>query len=354
MIVLIFLILVSVCPGQIFGQNDSSSALCCHECLCAVDPTPSGVMISHIHKKNQWMVSYRYMHMEMNDMLIGTKTVADDYIYTKYLMSSGRMKMDMHMLMVMYGLTKRLTLMGMFNYANSSMTMKMLPGTVHVHNGVTMGGNDMDLTVHTSGISDFKIQGLYGLVNKTRHHLLLSAGISIPVGNTNIKGGSNSMYNGERLPYAMQLGSGTFDLLPGISYLYQKGKITWSSQITSVIRLYNNNIGYRFGNEVVFNNWFSLLWAKNFSSSLRMEGSSSGHIKGSDPTLYAGYEPAANPYNYGGEKMTGYLGTNFHFRRGFLENNRIGIEYGMPFYQNLYGPQLDIKSSLYASWSINL
>ncbi len=349
LIVCALLIIFSVLPRMGYSQEDSLS--CCHECVCLFDPTPSGVMISHVHKKRQWMFSYRYMNMNMGNMLIGKQKVSDEYIFTNYLMSAGNMQMDMHMLMGMYGLTNRLTLMGMLNYISSSMDMKMLSGTVHTHNGVS--SDKMDMTMKTSGLSDLKVHMLYGLVNRSRHHLLLSAGLSIPSGNVNIKGGSNSMYKDERLPYSMQLGSGTVDVLPGLNYLYQKGKITWSSQITSVIRIGNTKIGYRLGNEITTNHWLAFRWANNFSSSIRLEGSTAEYIKGMDKTLYPGNEPAANPYNYGGQRINGFVGTNFHFTKGFLNGNRIGLEYGMPFYQNLFGPQMGVNSSLYASWNIS-
>ena len=33
---------------------------------------PIGVMGDHIHKKGEWMTSYRYMHMDMPDNYTGT------------------------------------------------------------------------------------------------------------------------------------------------------------------------------------------------------------------------------------------------------------------------------------------
>ncbi len=343
------LILFSVMPEQSYSQDTTGY---CHRCCCALDPTPAGVMISHIHEKGQAMFSYRYMNMQMNRMRIGTETVSDESVFNDYLMSSGNMQMDMHMLMGMYGITNRLTLMGMFHYNFVSMDMKMLPGAVHMHNGVASA--DMETSMKTSGIGDIKLHALYGLVNRKQHHLLLSGGISLPAGTIDKKGGENSMYSDQRLPYAMQLGSGSMELLPGISYLVQKGRVTWSSQISSVIRTSTNPLHYRWGNELSTNHWMAVQWANNFSSSLRLEATSAGNIKGKDVTLYDGLEPSANPYNYGGDKLLCYVGTAFHFRKGVFKGNRIGMEYGIPFYQNLYGPQMGVSSSLYASWSLSL
>jgi hypothetical protein len=345
---------MSVIPGLVKGQADSMKS-CINYCCCGpTDLTPSGVMISHIHRKKQLMLSYRYMNMNMGGMLDGTSKVSDDKIFQNYLMSMHAMRMEMHMLMAMYGLSNRITLMGMLNYNVSSMKMSMLPGSMHMHSmaGMNMGSGEMDMDLKSSGIGDVKLNALYGIINEKHHHLLASMGFSIPVGSIEIKGNSNSMYPNQRIPYNMQLGSGTWDLLPGISYLYQNNKIVFSSQITSVVRTGYNAVGYKLGNEVTFNNWLAFQWSRNFSSSLRIEGSTAGSIQGQDVSLYNGNEPAADPANYGGQRISSFIGTNFYFRKGILKNNKIGAEYGLPVYQNLNGPQTSVKSSLYASWSL--
>ena len=40
-----------------------------------------------------------------------------------------------------------------------------------------------------------------------------------------------------RLPYAMQLGTGTFDLLPGLTYSGHKDAWSWGGQYSAAIRL---------------------------------------------------------------------------------------------------------------------
>jgi hypothetical protein len=348
----VLLAVMSVVPGLVKGQADSTKS--CSYCYCGpVDLTPSGVMISHVHKRHQWMLSYRYMNMNMGSMMNGTSKVSDDQIYQNYLMSSPAMRMDMYMLMAMYGLTNRITLMGMFTYTSFSMKMSMLPG-MQMPNmpGMNMSTASMDMNMKSAGVSDIKLNIMYGIINRPHHHLLAIAGVSVPLGSTEIKGNAGSMYPEQRIPYNMQMGSGTWDLLPGINYLYQKNRLAFSSQITSVIRTGYNAVGYKLGNEVTVNNWLAFQWSKSFSSSVRLEESVSGFIKGQDASLYSGYEPAANPNNYGGRRISGFIGTNFYFRKGILKNNRIGAEYGIPFYQNLNGPQMSIKSSLYGSWSV--
>ena len=76
------------------GQQDCETS--CATSCCATDPTPAGVMISHLHPKKQFMLSYRYMSMQMGHMQSGTQRVSDMQVYNTYVMSSSSMRMDMH------------------------------------------------------------------------------------------------------------------------------------------------------------------------------------------------------------------------------------------------------------------
>jgi hypothetical protein len=342
------LIALSTIHLSVFAQGDSTAT--CSSCCCDKDLSPSGVMISHVHQKNQWMVSYRYMNMNMGGMLVGSNSISDSELFNKnYSMSSNRMRMNMHMLMAMYGVTDKLTLMAMVNYNLISMNMTSLSPVMNMP-GMDMSGN-VNMTMKASGLGDVKINALYSLVNLRTHHLLVSGGLSIPTGSIRVSGDANSMYPDHRLPYDMQLGSGTWDILPVLNYIHQNDRISWSTQASAVIRTGYNSIGYKLGNEVTWNNWFAFQWNRHFSSSVRLETNVSGTIKAYDPTFnYVYYEPATNPKNYGGQHVNGYIGTNF-FLPSFL-NSKIGVEYGIPIYQNLNGPQMSFKSSLYASYAI--
>lgn len=334
-----------------YGQTDTLQT--CGGCCCEADQTPAGIMISHVHEKGEFMLSYRFMPMGMSGMQDGTSSVSDDVVFQKYLMSSSTMRMDMHMLMGMYGITSQLTAMAMVHYNVNSMAMTMMPGTEHTHvmNGVVMEDEQVDMTMRTSGFGDTKLYLLYGLLNSMQHHVAAAAGLSMPTGNIYEKGDDKSMYPNQRYPYAMQLGSGTWDLLPCVSYLYQQGKFAASTQVSAVIRTGQNSVGYTLGNEISSNTWVAFRFLKAVSASLRLEATSAGTIKGKDKTLYSYTEPSANPKNYGGERVVAYAGASYLFQRGILTNNKLSLEYGTPFYQNLNGPQMPVQFVLNASWS---
>jgi len=339
------------------AQSTNDTMTCAeNSCCCSSDPTPAGVMISHVHNKNEWMISYRYMNMQMNGMLQGTTATNKEDVFLKYLMAPDKMQMDMHMLMAMYGITNKLTVMSMFNYNVNTMSMSMFATNGHNHSGMGgMNNVDMSHNMKTSGISDVKLHFLYSLIKKERHQLLVALGASLPTGNIKFKGKSDDMmYPNQRYPYAMQLGSGTFDILPCVNYIYQKQKTTFSAQLSSVVRTSKNQIGYKLGNEETFNTWIAYQWFKFLSASIRVEGTHATKISGYDPAIYYYREPSANPYNYGGNKISSFIGTQCHFQKGVLKNGRIAVEYGIPVYQNLNGLQMKLQHTLNASLSIGL
>ncbi|HSH66463.1 MAG TPA: transporter, partial [Bacteroidia bacterium] len=304
--------------------------------------------ISHVHTKKEWMISYRYMNMYMTGLTNGTQPEEKNDVFANYLMSPEKMTMQMHMLMGMYGITNRLTAMAMFHYVANSMEMTMFTMN-HVH-----GNTVMSSPVHhmnTAGMSDIKLHALYGIIQRNTCQLVISAGVSIPTGTIQLQGNSDDpMYPDKHYPYGMQLGSGTVDLLPGISYLYQKGSLATSINVSGTYRTGYNSLGYKLGNEAIVNGWMAYRWLSLVSSSIRLQAITTDRIEGHDPALFYYTEPSTNPANYGGKKVNAYIGSSLHFR-GVLRNNRLGVEFGVPLYQDLNGIQLKQQYALNASWS---
>lgn len=323
-------------------------------CSCSEgDINPSGIMIGHSHPKGTWMFSYRYMNMMMKDNLSGTEKVSDDIVFQNYIMSPQNMNMDMHMLMVMYGVTNRFSLMLMCNYNVLSMNMNMLPGTMQMNmNGMTMSDmNATSMKTKTSGFGDTRLYAMYSLINKQKHKLILSAGLNIPTGSIEIKGKDNDMYANQRLPYMMQLGSGTFDIMPGVTYLFSKKSFLFGSQVTGTFRPGYNSVGYAYGNDVTVNAWLGYRFLPWLSISARGEAYAADRIYGRDTKLFTIIEPDAKPKNYGGKKVSAYGGLNIYLKK--IANSKLSFEYGLPIYQNLNGPQLATHYMLYAGWSVS-
>ena len=87
---------------------------------------PISVMGDHMHKMGEWMVSYRYMTMDMEGLLNESNSVtASSQLTGMTSMVPTKMTMDMHMFGTMYAISNKWTLMGMLNYLNNDMDMIM-------------------------------------------------------------------------------------------------------------------------------------------------------------------------------------------------------------------------------------
>lgn len=335
----------------IASRAQSCDSMSCH---CGeADLNPSGIMVGHSHAKGTWMLSYRYMNMRMQGNLSGTGSVSDELVYQNYLMSPSTMNMDMHMIMGMYGITDRLSVMAMLSYNVLTMKMNMLPGTMQMQmNGMVMSDMSMtSMSSKASGPGDTKLYAMYALLNGHTHGLVLSLGLNLPTGSIQVKGDDMSMQPGQRLPYMMQLGSGTYDLMPGLTYLLKKDKLCWGTQVAGTWRRGYNAVGYALGNDVTATTWLAYQFLPWLSTSARAEGFAGDRIYGRDKTLFEVMEPDAKVTSYGGQRASAYAGLNFYWKK--LSNSRFTVEYGQPFYQSLNGPQLATRSVLYAGWGIS-
>ncbi|MFM7023049.1 MAG: hypothetical protein ACKOXB_08725 [Flavobacteriales bacterium] len=315
------------------AQNDSLPQ-CESQCCCNKEVAlPAGVMLGHVHPKGEWMLSYRYMSMSMSGLLSGNHSYSSAEVFNTYLMAPESMQMNMNMLMAMYGVNNRLTLMAMLHYNYGHMHMQMFAeGSNHVHDGAASPASSHEMTY--SGLGDTKLYAIYALLNRARHKVMLNAGISLPAGRI------NAVANGDILPYSMQNGSGTFDLLPGITYLYFHKKYVAALQSNANIRLGYNNRGYSWGNEVTNNAWFAYRWQKVLSSSLRLEHVASAVMIGRDAALYKYNEPASDAANYGGQRFSLFVGTAWQPSSGKFKNWQAVAEFGVPVYQYVKGIQM--------------
>ncbi len=245
----------------------------------------------------------------------------------------------MHMAMLMYAPSDDLTLMAMLPYKRLAM------------DHITRTG--IKFRTVSEGIGDLELSGLYTFFRREfdRHRLILTAGLSVPTGSIDEKDFlANPGLGKLKLPYPMQLGSGTVDLLPGITYLGQLEDWAWTVEASGTIRLGRNNNSYTLGDRLHVSgsgNWRATDW---LSPSVRLDGQIWGNIDGADPDLNPALVPTADPNRRGGARADVLFGLDFYISEGILQGNRFAIQGGLPIYQNLDGPQLETDWQLSVGW----
>ncbi|MEO0982303.1 MAG: transporter [Pseudomonadota bacterium] len=325
------------------------------------DHAPIGVMADHRHKQGEVMVSFRYMRMNMEGSRVGTSPISPETIATTvpniFFGTPGqpptlrvvptRMPMDMYMGGVMYGLTDRVTLMAMGMYVEREMD--------HITFAGGMGTDVLgEFTTNSSGFGDTTVGAIVGLDDGSSpdFEANLSLSLSIPTGSiteTDQVLAPNGMTPTLRLPYPMQLGSGTFDLKPGATVRRHFGDISLGGQLMGVIRLEDNDEGYNFGNKGEASVWAAYEAAPWVSFSGRLRGETLGRIDGIDPMIVAPVQ-TANPDFQGGEQLEALIGVNLLGTSGVLRGHRLAVEAGFPLVRDLNGPQLESDRTITVGW----
>lgn len=322
---------------------------------------PIGVMGDHMHKRGEFMISYRHMQMSMSGNREGSSEISDDEIATvipnAFFGMTGmpptlrivpqEMDSTMDMFGVMYAPTDKVTLMLMLNYLSKDMRLKTYSGGM----GTDVRGF---FDTNTSGLGDTKLAALISLYRDSVHRLHANVGLSLPTGAIDERGEvlppmsmGEDMMSGMpmlmemRLPYAMQLGSGTYDFEPGLTYYGLGERFSWGAQYRAILRTGENDESYKLGNEHKAQAWTQFLFKPALSASLRLEYKSLDRIDGQDPNIM-GPVQTADPHNYGGDYLSAAFGFNYYGQKGLLKKHRLAAEYSLPVVQDVNGVQMSM------------
>ena len=346
--------LITTYLGSLPAHADSSH----DSAFDAADHAPIGVMGDHMHDKGEWMLSYRFMHMDMAGNRAGSDTIDADTLVTSFpnrffgrpmqpptlRIVPTEMTMDMHMFGAMYAPAQWLTMMVMAMYIEKEME--------HVTYMGGRGTNQLGkFKVKTDGMGDTKLSALIRLVDGDTHGVHLNAGISFPTGDNN-KTHEVLTPTGARptlrVPYAMQLGSGTYDLLPGITYNGHLDKWYWGGQYMGTFRT-GKDRGYSLGDKHMVSAWLNYQWRPPVSTSMRLQYQTSGRINGIYPMI-AGPVQTADPENYGGNVLDLLLGVNLMAQSGGLAGHRVAVEASLPLHRDLNGLQMETDWTVTVGW----
>lgn len=283
----------------------------------------------HSHKGGgMLMAEYKYQRMYMDEFLDTTNDVSHRQVVDLsgiygYNMSSTDMSMDMHMVMLMYH-TRSYMVMAMGHYMRNSMGMY-----------VESGGAEEYSTMDTQGLADTIVT-----VEMPWVGFDWTLGLSLPTGSIDERGpmvhspGSTPLDT--KYPYGMQLGSGTYDVIVGLGYESGSHKLKWGAGFEYTIRTGTNDNEYTLGDKSIIDAWASYKLSSTLVQSVNFKFLEIGRISGADPELDPNMSPAADAANYGGRRLD--LGLALKYETPQMTS--VGIEFDLPVYQNLFGPQM--------------
>lgn len=305
---------------------------------------PIGVMGEHTHPAGGFMISYRYARMRMEGNRDGDDPVGIDEIVLpggSFMVSPTDMDMEVHMFGAMYAPADWLTLMAMIPYVKLRMDHVMASG--------------QEFTTRSDGPGDLRLCGLFTVLERAGHHVHLSGGLGFPTGGI---GHEDRVpvpmvgFANRRLPYPMQIGSGTWDLLPGITYTGRADRLSWGGQALGTVRLGHNRHGYRFGHRADATAWLAIPLLDWLSVSGRVAYAYWGNVHGEDDSLNPAAVPTADPDRREGHRIDLLGGLSVTVPLGPLGRHRFAVEAGGPVLQSLDGPQLETDWRVVAGWQL--
>ncbi|MCW9023248.1 MAG: hypothetical protein OQK73_01080 [Gammaproteobacteria bacterium] len=322
-------------------------------------PVPSGLFgIYAFPEKGQGVAGINYQHHQFDGLIQGDSSVSAESVVTsapnRFFGDPGQpptlrvvpqsAKADVMFPFANFALDDQWALVGLAPLIKKETVLETFMGGA----GTTSLGTT---TVTSEGLGDIKFGAVYKAYNSDNysHNVLFDLVLSAPTGSITEEDYNRTPANAlvkTRLPYGMQLGSGTWDTLLGVVYWGKDKQWGWGAQYLATIPLESSNDeGWRYGDKHEATAWVSYEWDPDFVSSLRIRTETQDQIRGIDPKIY-GPGLGANPDNYGGKRTE--IGFGINWMAAFANN--VSLEILLPIDQDRYGVQAEHESSIAFSW----
>lgn len=299
---------------------------------------PLSILGDYAQDSGKLRISYRFMPTVWQTNILETNSIDRDQVLKTYQKSPARMDRLQHTLGIMYAPSDNFTLMLHTSYIHHSIVWAQnVPDNSPVHT-----------TSETSGLADIRVGLLLPLLKLDRDLLQVRITLSLPTGDL------NRSHDSQRLPYAMQLGSGTYDPSLGLIYMKQLNYISWGSQAQYTFALHDNSEGYRMGNVLQLSAWGAWKVIDVFSLFAHAKYKDQAQIQGKDSSIITTNSPLSDPTNSGRHSFDLGTGGHFYMPWGALKSFRIAVEFTFPIYHQVQGIQMFPNNTLFASLQYTL
>ena len=339
--------------------------LCCAHCGGNM---PLNVPGGGIPEPNEFRFKVSQMFMQMGSLRDGTTDIGDGSLLAppmtpgKFVVVPSSMQMHMTMFGGAYSFTDDLALMAMTSLKFNSMQMEF-------NAGLQAATGEAGFTMESGGFGDIKLLGKYRLYSDDhlapKDQVSALFGVSIPSGSIDEKFSNNPVpgQNGTILPFKMQLGSGTFDPMIGLTYQGSLDPFWYGVTSLYTARVYDNNRGYQQGDEFRLDLYGMYQFHEKSVVQLQLNGTWEDRYS-EEPDAgrefghgHLGFNPA-NPFTSPLFDPSNYGGTQLNITAGIqwqpLPLNVIELNGSVPLYQDLNGPQMAEDYRVMLTWYIEL
>ena len=187
----------------------------------------------------------------------------------------------------------------------------------------------------SSGVGDLVLGAIRSFPQGNGRTLLINLGLGCPTGSFT-ETDEDETGTAKLLPYVMQLGTGSWQLFPGVTWLADEGTWSWGASGQWRLHLDENSSDYTVGDTTRVSGWMSRQVAGNLSGYSGLQGYFCGDYSGQDPGLDPFENPLNDPDRQGGNRGDLLGGLRYDLGPG----DELELEVGVPIDEWVDGPQL--------------
>jgi hypothetical protein len=302
---------------------------------------PIGLLSDVTLSAGDVMFSYRYSRDSFQGLRLGSDLISFDAAFDfEFTVVPAELTVETHEAELRLGLTDDISISGLVPFRFKQMT------------NLTDGGTSFYIT-DSSDLGDVEVRLLVDLFEIGEYRAHLSVGGSAPTGEIADRDLTPQTFpRVTQLPFSMQNGSGTWDILPALAFSAQNEFATVGAQAEAVIRMGSNDRNYTLGNRFGGTVWASYMLNEWLSASARVVFETWEDVDGADAATDGNADVSANPFATGGKRTSLPLGFNVLLREGPLAGVRLAVEWQYVISENLNGPQQSQNNGLTIGWQV--
>lgn len=329
--------------ARLAAASAAESAHDGHAAAHATAAVPAEVMAAHLPaSRGEVMVGYRQQWArQAGPMQQGGTGVDDLQVLLKACGSAPcstrptSMTMRMQMLDLMVGLGGGWSLMVMPQWLGMAMDNQLLAGAAPSDVPPHLGLHE------SAGLGDTQVHALLHAAGSPTAPWLLGLGLSVPTGDTGLHRRRMHQQDGAALDYAMQTGTGTWDLLPSLTHVRSAGRWSWGGQFSAAVRLQTvNDDGYAWGPRWQATAWVGHHWAPQLASTLRLAVRREPGVIGARTLGTPVSSPAERASNHGGRFSELGAGLTYRWAAETRLDTQLSLEAVLPLHSQVQGFQL--------------
>lgn len=283
--------------------------------------------------------SFTKRTLDQTDFMVSNRAqrIAADGAY----ISPREIRFDLHTFGLRYEANRDLAFEAAGSYMKSAvdLTGQTVTGVIPGRRGPpTILYGAYSNTVGSQGMGDSRVGVIYKALRRGNHTVTTSGHLNIPTGSV------EEQEDGYIFPYAGQLGSGTYDLLPEIKYNYRETGFVAGTKVNYTLRTGRNKSDYRMGNQALFDSFVGYDYKKMVGVFLK------GRIRDWKASSDPRYEVAApridDPYVQKGRRWevlaTARTGLPLPWNLG-----AVIVEGGVPVYQDQKAGEVQLETAWY-------